>query len=89
MDFLIGGGGSAMGMLIATDAESRELEGTTGSEEGLEAGEMGKGVEGRWEEAQGGQESVEASGMLTGVTKKVIAEEEDTSTSETKGSEES
>ena len=54
MDFLIGGGGSAMGMLIATDAESRELEGTTGSEEGLEAREMGKGVEGRWEEGQGG-----------------------------------
>ena len=43
-----------MGMLIAIDAESRELEGTIGSEEGLEAGEMGKGVEGRWEEGQGG-----------------------------------
>ena len=53
MDFLIGGG-SAMGMLIATDAKSREFEGTTGSEKGLEVGEMGKGVEGRWEEGQGG-----------------------------------
>ena len=50
---------------------------------------MGKGVKGRWEEGQGGQESVETSGMLTGVTKEVIAEEEDTSTSETKGLEES
>ena len=53
MDFLVGGG-SAVEMLIATDAESREFEVTTGSEEGLGAGEMGKGVEGRWEEVKGG-----------------------------------
>ena len=78
-----------MGMLIATEAESREIEVTTGSEGGLEAREMGKGIEGRWEEVQGGKGSMEASGMLIGVTKEVIAEEEDTSTSETKGSEES
>ena len=50
---------------------------------------MGKGVKGRWEEGQGGQELEETSGMLTGVTKEVIAGEGDTSTSEIKGSEES
>ena len=43
-----------MGMLIATEAESREIEVTTGSEGGLEAREMGKGIEGRWEEVKGG-----------------------------------
>ena len=47
-------GGSAVGMLIATEVESRELEVITGSEGGLGAGEMGKGIEGRWEEVQGG-----------------------------------
>ena len=82
-------GGSAVGMLIATEAESREIEVTTGSEGGLEAREMGKGIEGRWEEVQGGKGSMEASGMLTGVTKGVIVEEEEASTSETKRSEKS
>ena len=48
------GGGSVVGMLIATEVESRELEVIIGSEGGLGAGEMGKGIEGRWEEVQGG-----------------------------------
>ena len=78
-----GGGGSAMGMLRATKAESREFEVTTGSEGGLGSRGMGKGIEGRWEEVQRGKGLVEASGMLIGVTKGFIAEEE-ASTSETK-----
>ena len=78
-----------MGMLRATEAESREFEVTTSSEGGLGSKGMGKGIEGRWEEVQGGKGSMEASGMLTGVTKGVIVEEEEASTSETKRSEKS
>ena len=50
----MGGGGFAVGMLIATEAESREFEVTIGSEGGLGAGEIDKGIEGRWEEVQEG-----------------------------------
>ena len=81
-------GVSAAGMLRATKAVSRELEVTIGLEGGRGSREIGKGIEGGWEEVQGGKGSVEASGMLTGVTKGFIAEEE-ASTSETKGLEKS
>ena len=77
-----------MGMLRTIEAESRELEVTTGSEGGMGSRGMGKGIQGGWEEVQGGKGSMEASGMLTGVTKGFIAEEE-ASTSETKGTEKS
>ena len=49
---------------------------------------MDEGIEGGWEEVQGGEGSMEASDMLTGVTKGFIAETE-ASTSETKGTEKS
>ena len=53
---------------------------------------MGEGIEEGWEgeikEVQGGEDSIGASGMLTGVTKGFIAETE-ASTSVTKGSEKS
>ena len=53
---------------------------------------MGEGIEEGWEgeikEVQGGEGSIGASGMLTGVTKGFIVETE-ASTSVTKGSEKS
>ena len=75
-------------MLGTKEAESRELEVTTGSEGGMGSRGMDEGIEGGQEEVQRGEGSMEASGMLTGVTKGFIAKKE-ASTSETNGSEKS
>ena len=77
-----------MGILGTKEAESRELEVTTGSEGGMGSRGMDEGIEGGWEEVQGGEGSMEASGMLIGVRKGFIVEKE-ASTSETKGSKKS
>ena len=88
MDFLVGGG-SALGMLGTKKAVSRESEVTKGTQGGVELGEgVKEGWEGEIKEVQGGEDSMGASGMLTGVTKGSIAEAE-ASTSVTKGSEKS
>ena len=82
------GGGSALGMLGTETTVSRESEVTKGTQ-GVRLGKgVEKELEGEIKEVQGGEDSIGAFGMLTGVTKGSIAEAE-ASTSVTKGSEKS
>ena len=76
MDFLVGGG-SALGMLGTETTISRELEVTKGTQGGVGLGKgVEKKLEGEIKEVQGGENSIGAFGMLTGVTKGFIAETE-------------
>ena len=88
MDFLVGEG-STLGMLGTKKVVSRESEVTKGTQGGVELGEgVEEGWEGEIKELQGGEDSMGAFGMLTGVIKGSIAEVE-ASTSVTKGSKKS